>query len=87
MNNADFHARAQATARRLLRLEGGLDRAVQQAHAWLTGQLPNEDERQMAETYIRDFAIRDANASAGQIKGLASYVRVLMSSNAFLYVD
>ena len=87
MNNADFHARAQITARRLLRLGGGVDEAVCQAHVWLTGQLPSEDERQMAATYIRNLAVREANVSLRQVKGLASYVRVLMSSNAFLYVD
>ena len=89
MNNPDFHALAEASARRLLSATRHLPEVVQRAHVALTGHPPDKAELQAAVAYIRQCALRDRTTASGgqQERALASYVRVLMSSNVVLYVE
>jgi len=62
---------------------------VQHAHIALTSHPADEADLQAAMAYIRQCALRDHSADPGseQERAVASYVRVLMSSNVVLYVE
>ena len=89
MNNPDFHTLAGVSARRLLSTTRKLHEVVQQAHVSLTGHSPDGAEMQSAIDYIRECERRDLKAplSGQRARAVASYLRVLMSSNIFLYVE
>ena len=89
MNNPDFHALAAASAQRLLSTTRQLAEVVQHAHIALTSHPADEADLQAAIAYIRQCALRDRSADPGseQERAVASYVRVLMSSNLVLYVE
>ena len=89
MNNPDFHALATASAQRLLSTTRQLSEVVQHAHIALTSHPADEADLQAAMAYIRQCALRDRSADPGseQERAVASYVRVLMSSNLVLYVE
>ena len=89
MNNPDFHALAEASAQRLLSATRHLPEVVQRAHVALTGHPPDKAELQAAVAYIHQCELRDRTTASGgqQVQALASYVRVLMSSNVVLYVE
>ncbi len=89
MNNPDFHALATASAQRLLSTTRQLSDVVQRAHIALTSHPADEADLQAAIAYIRQCAVRDRGADSGrqQERAVASYVRVLMSSNVVLYVE
>ena len=89
MNNPDFHALAAASAQRLLSTTRQLAEVVQHAHIAMTSHPADEADLQAAIAYIRQCAVRDRGADSGrqQERAVASYVRVLMSSNVVLYVE
>ena len=90
MNNPVFHALATASARRLLSTARHLSEdVVQRAHTALTSHPADKADLQAAMAYIRQCVLRDGGADEGRKleRAVASYVRVLMSSNLVLYVE
>ena len=89
MNNPDFHVLAEASARRLLARNDGLHGVLKSAHLQLTGHPPGEVKLQWGMDYLREAGIVQDRLPVGDsgVAAVASYLRVLMSSNMFLYVD
>ena len=89
MNNPDFHVLAEASARRLLARNDGLHGGLKSAHLQLTGHPPGEVKLQWGMDYLREAGIVQDRLPVGDsgVAAVASYLRVLMSSNMFLYVD
>ena len=80
MNNRELHDLCRKFADRLLAMETDDAQRLQTAHLWTLGRRPETGELETALGYCRQYAgdRRDA---------WASYLRVLLSSNEFLYVD
>ena len=91
MNNPVFHQHAEAFAERLLSAPGDDRDRFTLAHRLLFGRRPTRDELSASHVYIGQYAIAESSASRSQdmrrLEAWASYVRVLMSSNEFLYVE
>jgi hypothetical protein len=80
MNNRELHELCRRFADRLLAEETEDARRLQTAYLWILGREPAADELETALGYCQQYA--------GDRRGAwASYLRVLLSSNEFLYVD
>jgi hypothetical protein len=98
MNNPFVHDQAAAFARRLLAdaiadPAADVGEAQQLVTAWelAFGREPNADEHAEAEEFLRQYrdklAAGGASDEAQRLGAWAAYARVLLTSNAFLYVD
>ncbi len=91
MNNPEFHTQAEAFAERLLAGESDDPQRLRSAHLWVFGRPPDDEELKMGIQYVRGFANdRLAEGSSPQESrrhAWASYLRTIMSSNKFLYVE
>ncbi len=84
MNDPFVHARSASLAERLLRLPDGarLDRAAR----LLYGRPPTPREAEVAARFLASYAA-DGPSAERQRTAWAAWLRVLLSSNEFVYVD
>ena len=91
MNNPKFHRHAEAFADRLLNSASDDRVRFVLAYRLLFGRRPNEDELSSSKDYLDQYVKMKSTASspidARRREGWASYGRLLMSSNEFLYVE
>jgi hypothetical protein len=87
LNDPFVHAKSESFARRLLTLseDARLDRAFQ----LLFSRGPTSDERDTANRFLSDYQreLSDIAAAERPTHAWAAWLRVLMSSNEFVYVD
>ncbi|MBO0724985.1 MAG: DUF1549 domain-containing protein, partial [Blastocatellia bacterium] len=87
LNSEFLYERAQNVAKSLLDRKELSDAArVETAYALILNRRPDQDEIDRALSYIAGFKQKFAGENAGQ-KAWLSLLRVLMSSNDFVYVD
>ena len=89
MNDPFSHAQAQAFARRLMTNAPRDDRRIELATRLALGRSATAAETVDAILYLAAFRARVPGPQLGQADELAwaSYARVLMSSNEFVYID
>lgn len=91
MNSPECHGLARVLASRILALEADDAQRVRQAHVLLLGRPPDDQELDWALRYIRRYTeVSSEGASWPQETGQlawASYLRMMISSNEFLYVE
>jgi len=82
MNNELMHAQAAALAKRLAKLSPDSAKRIQRAHLLALGRPVTEREVADAAKFITEYS-----AVADEAKAWATWCRVLLSSNEFLYVN
>jgi hypothetical protein len=82
MNNELMHAQAAALAKRLAKLSPNSAKRIQRAHLLALGRPVTEREVADAAKFITEYS-----AVADEAKAWATWCRVLLSSNEFLYVN
>ena len=87
LNDPFVHTKSESFARRLLTLpeEARLDRAFQ----LLFARSPTRDEQDAAQRFLSEYQreLSDVAAADRPTQAWAAWLRVLMSSNEFVYVD
>ena len=90
MLNSDFaHQQAKLLAERLVKEGGSVERRLDKAFALALGRPPTGDEVNEAKEYLSgvESPLKAANVGERENAAWASYLRVLMSSSEFLFVD
>ena len=83
MNNAFVTEQSEKLAARVRSDRADLEGRVERAHALAFGRLPTSEERRRAEAFLG----RAAAAAGAEGPAWASYARVLLSSNEFIFTD
>jgi hypothetical protein len=91
MNSPFVRAQAEAFADRLLAAAPDPARRVDRAHLWAYGRPASPEEVEKGVAYVRRYAGELARAGAAgagrEREAWASYARVVLTANEFLYVD
>jgi hypothetical protein len=86
LNDPFFHARAGALAKRLLALPEG--ERVAAAHQVCFQRTPTDAERKSARVFLESYrAAINVPADKAELATLSAYVRTLLGSNEFIYLD
>lgn len=88
MNNQFVHENAAALSARLLNGQNN-NAAVDHAFSLLFARPPKDTERDLAKRFIADYKNTTAGVPVAEQteRALAAWLRIMMSSNEFLYVD
>jgi len=91
MNSEFSHQRSDAIAKQLLQVEGGVPERVNWAYQTIFGRPPEAEEIERAEAFLRSMRkqLADKGVADEQLELLAAsaYLRGMVSSNEFLFVD
>jgi hypothetical protein len=92
MNSQFVHEQAQGLAERLMRASGEPHRRVDRAHRIVWGRPPTAEELRRADEFLERAEARvksGGETPAYRVPQLAleSYVRALMSSNEFIFLE
>lgn len=91
LNNPFVHEQAARFADRLLAAETEMPRRLERAFQLAFGRPSRDEERRTATEYLQDsiktLAAAGVAADRQASQAWASYLRVLLSSNEFIYVD
>ena len=91
MNSPFIHVQSEAIARRLLAVAGADPTRVAWAYATIFGRPPVEAEVAEAEKFMetaqQQLAAADTSTVGQSQQAWAAYLRSMLASNAFLYVD
>jgi hypothetical protein len=91
MNSEFMHERSKHFAARLIAAAPDNGRRLNLAFESALGRLPSPEEARHAEEYLRlsERKLEAARVSADQLvqESWASYLRALLSSNEFIYMD
>jgi len=91
MNDPFMHTQADKLASRVSESDADVARQIDCAYKLLYTRPATRDEIALGEKYLTDISekFKDSGAAAGSIPqaAMASYVRVLLSSNEFIWLD
>ncbi|MFP6768907.1 MAG: DUF1553 domain-containing protein, partial [Planctomycetaceae bacterium] len=90
MNSPFVHARSEGLAIRLLASPGNPEHVVRRAFEMAHGRLPGDREVQNAVAFVTGYREKLSSKDGPRKQDLAAWsalARVLLTSNAFLYVD
>ncbi|WP_437222906.1 PSD1 and planctomycete cytochrome C domain-containing protein [Planctomicrobium sp. SH661] len=87
MNDEFIHQRSTVLARRLLQEFPTESAQIQQLYEMAFSRPPSETEISHAERFRRNYAEKFAGDADKNVASLAAYVRVILSSNEFMYLN
>jgi hypothetical protein len=91
MNSPFVRDQAEGLADRLLAADPDLARRVDRAHVWAYGRPASPAEVERGVAYVRRYADELGRAGAAEAgrerEAWASYARVVLTANEFLYLD
>lgn len=91
MNSKFLHTQSESLAARVITTKEKLKERLRYAYSLILGRFPNEDEIGRAEKFMADVRenfnmIEDKKSNPVQ-KTWASYLRVMLASNEFMYIN
>ena len=87
MNDVFTHEQSGNIARRFLQEHSTNSVRLRALHEAIWSRTPTEQQLRSAETFLADYASKLPKTADREKQSWAAYTRVLLSSNAFLYVD
>ncbi|WP_166821682.1 DUF1553 domain-containing protein [Thalassoroseus pseudoceratinae] len=87
MNDQFTHEQSQRIAERFLTEYHTDSQRLHALHESVWSRTPTEVQVESAKNFLSDYAAKLPNSTTREMNSLAAYTRVLLSSNAFLYVD
>ena len=89
LNDPFVHTKSDKWAERLLTVSANEAQQIDQAWRQAVGRLPTDIERTEATEFLAAYRAEATSAKQDNIpqRALAAYLRTLLGSNAFLYVD
>ena len=87
MNDRFTHEQSQTIADRFLREYHTDSQRLHALHESVWSRTPTAVQVESAEKFLSAYAAKLPNSATREMQSLAAYTRVLLSSNAFLYID